>query len=57
MIELYGDLDVWITDDTNPLDSEEVYQLRGLLKSPNRQRVSDPAHVGVRPPLTSELST
>ena len=38
MIELDRNLDVWTTDDTSPFDSEEVYQLRDLLKSPNRQR-------------------
>jgi hypothetical protein len=39
VIELYGNLDVWTTDETRPFDSEEAYQLHDLLKSPNRQRV------------------
>jgi hypothetical protein len=38
VIELYGSLDEWTTDETSPFDSEEAYQLRDLLKSPNRQR-------------------
>ena len=27
VIELFGNLDVWTTDQTRPFDSEEVYQL------------------------------
>jgi hypothetical protein len=41
VIELYGDLDVWTTDETGPFDSEEVHQLRDLLNSPNRQGVRE----------------
>jgi hypothetical protein len=40
VIELDGNLDVWTTDDISAFDSEEVYQLRGLLKSHNHQRVT-----------------
>jgi hypothetical protein len=34
VIELCGNLDVWTTDDTRPIDSEETYQPRDLLKRP-----------------------
>jgi hypothetical protein len=39
VIELSGSLDVWTTDETRPFDSEQVCQLRDLLRSPNRQQV------------------
>jgi hypothetical protein len=41
VIELYGNLDIWTTDETSPFGSEDVYQLRDLLKSPNHQGVRD----------------
>jgi len=31
VIELFGNLDVWTTDQTRPFDSEEVYQLHDLI--------------------------
>jgi hypothetical protein len=39
VIELHGNLDVWTTDETRPFDSEQVCQLRDLLKSANHQVV------------------
>jgi hypothetical protein len=41
VIDLYDRLDVWTTDETGPVDSEEVFRSRDLLKSPNRQRVRE----------------